>query len=98
MDRITDCIAHLGDHGLTGIDATVEAQDAWVRHVADLAADTLCPEAASWYQDADIPGEPRVFMPCLGGVGTYREECDAVAAAGYRGCTLSRLPDAHPTA
>ncbi|MGX1544207.1 flavin-containing monooxygenase [Streptomyces adustus] len=98
VDWITDCIAHLGDHGLTEIDATVEAQDAWVRHVADLAADTLYPEAASWYQGANIPGKPRVFMPYLGGVGTYREECDAVAAAGYRGFTLSRLPDPHPTA
>ena len=36
---------------------------------------------------ANIPGKPRVFMPYIGGVGVYREDCDAVAANGYDGFT-----------
>jgi cyclohexanone monooxygenase len=28
-------------------------------------------------------------MPYIGGVGVYREKCDAVAAAGYAGFRLS---------
>ena len=28
---------------------------------------------------------PRVFMPCTGGVGNYRKKCDEVAEAGYEG-------------
>ena len=33
------------------------------------------------------PGKPRVFLPYIGGVGVYREECDAVAAKDYDGFT-----------
>ena len=39
---------------------------------------------------ANIPGKPRVFMPYVGGVGTYRQNCDEVAAKGYEGFTLTR--------
>jgi cyclohexanone monooxygenase len=30
-----------------------------------------------------------VFMPYIGGVGAYRERCERVAAAGYKGFVLS---------
>jgi len=38
---------------------------------------------------ANIPGKPRIFMPDVGGVGAYRQTCDAVAARGYEGFTLT---------
>jgi cyclohexanone monooxygenase len=38
---------------------------------------------------ANVPGKPRVFMPFIGGVGRYREICDAVAADDYRGFVTS---------
>jgi hypothetical protein len=34
---------------------------------------------------ANIPGKSRVFLPYIGGVGAYRQKCDAVAANGYEG-------------
>jgi cyclohexanone monooxygenase len=37
---------------------------------------------------ANIPGKPRIFMPYIGGVGTYRQICDGVAAKGYEGFSL----------
>ena len=39
---------------------------------------------------ANVPGKPRVFLPYVGGVGTYREICEKVAADGYPGFALSR--------
>ena len=36
----------------------------------------------------------RVFMPYIGGIGVYRETCDAVAAKGYEGFRLTRRPQA----
>ena len=48
-------------------------------------ARTLMPKAASWYLGANVPGKPRVFMPYVGGVGSYRKICDEVAADHYRG-------------
>jgi cation diffusion facilitator CzcD-associated flavoprotein CzcO len=89
VDWITDCIAHLTSNGLTEIDTTTEVEDAWTEHVAEVASETLYPQAASWYMGANVPGQPRVFMPYLGGVGAYREKCSTVAAAGYAGFTLS---------
>ncbi len=89
VDWIADCITHLGRGGHERIEATVEAEDAWVAHVNELGALTLYPRANSWYMGANVPGKPRVFMPYVGGVGTYRQKCDAVAARGYEGFTIS---------
>lgn len=88
VEWIADCIGFLRDHGYDRVEATVEAQDAWVEHVNELAQATLYPQATSWYLGANIPGKPRVFMPYVGGCGTYRQECDRVASAGYAGFTL----------
>ncbi len=88
VDWITDCIATLRTRQLQAIEATLPAENAWVEHVNEAAYQTLYPSAASWYMGANIPGKPRVFMPYIGGVGTYRQECDAVVANGYQGFRL----------
>jgi cation diffusion facilitator CzcD-associated flavoprotein CzcO len=96
VDWITDCITHLREHGLTEIDTSTDAEDAWTAHVAELAAETLYPQAASWYMGANVPGKPRVFMVYLDGVGTYREKCEAVVANGYAGFTFSAIREEEP--
>ena len=83
VEWISDCLAWLRDHRLAFIEARAEAEDAWVEHVNEVAHMTLYPQANSWYMGANIPGKPRVFMPYVGGVGAYRQTCDAVAAGGY---------------
>ncbi len=88
VEWITDCIAALRDQGIDSIEATPEAQEAWMEHVAEVAELTLFPRAASWYVGANVPGKPRVFMPYVGGVGPYRARCAAVAASGYEGFAL----------
>jgi cation diffusion facilitator CzcD-associated flavoprotein CzcO len=88
VDWIADCLTYLGRHGHTSIEATPEAQEAWVQHVNDVGHMTLYPLAKSWYMGANVPGKPRVFMPYIGGVGVYRQKCDEVAAKGYEGFTL----------
>jgi cyclohexanone monooxygenase len=85
VDWITDCITHLRQRGFTEIEARTEAEDEWVAHVAEAAAMTLYPIADSWYIGANVPGKPRVFLAYVGGVGVYRERCDAEAAAEYPG-------------
>jgi cyclohexanone monooxygenase len=88
VEWITDCLGHLRQHGIGTIEASEEAQDAWVDHVREIANTTLYPRAASWYMGANIPGKPRIFMPYIGGVGNYRKKCEEIAAAGYRGFVL----------
>ncbi|MEA2305923.1 MAG: hypothetical protein QOH43_3203 [Solirubrobacteraceae bacterium] len=88
-DWIADCIAHLDAAGLVAIEPAVDAQEAWVSHVTEMAAASLRSRGNSWYLGVNIPGKPRVFMPYVGGLGPYRAICDAVAADGYRGFLTS---------
>jgi cyclohexanone monooxygenase len=88
VDWIVDCVAYLREHQLESIEATTEAQDRWVDHVNEVANFTLFPRANSWYIGANIPGKPRVFMPYVGGVGTYAQKCNEVVANGYEGFIL----------
>lgn len=89
VDWITDCLQYMRERNLKRIEATYEAEDAWVEHVNEVADSTLFPKANSWYVGANVPGKPRVFMPYVGGVGAYRQICDDVAAKGYEGFTLT---------
>ncbi len=89
VDWIADCLGYLRDRGLGSIEATPDAENAWVDHGNEVAHTTLYPSAASWYMGANIPGKPRVFMPYIGGVGAYRLKCDEIAANGYEGFVLS---------
>jgi cyclohexanone monooxygenase len=88
VDWIADCMTHMKGHGRPRIEATREAEDAWVQHVNEVGHMTLYPLANSWYMGANVPGKPRIFMPYIGGVGVYRQKCDDVAAKGYEGFTL----------
>ena len=85
VDWISDCLAWLREHDYESVEATEAAQEEWVAHVNEVADTTLFPQANSWYMGSNVPGKARVFMPYVGGVGTYREKCDEVVAAGYRG-------------
>jgi cyclohexanone monooxygenase len=85
VEWVTGCIEYMLERGVKTIEATTEAQDAWVDHVNVVASFTLFPQANSWYIGANIPGKPRVFMPYIGGVGTYIQKCSEVAASGYEG-------------
>ena len=89
VEWISDCVAHLRARGVETIEARADAEQAWTEHVNEVAATTLYIKAASWYMGANIPGKPRVFMPYIGGVGSYRTKCDEVAANDYEGFLLT---------
>lgn len=86
---IMDCISYMQQQNQTLIEATTDAENAWVEKVAQMSQMTLHRKGASWYSGANVPGKPRVFMPFVGGFGNYRRLCDAVAANGYEGFVLS---------
>jgi cation diffusion facilitator CzcD-associated flavoprotein CzcO len=92
VEWIADCIAFMREHDWTTVEASEEAQGAWVDIVRDVAEVTLFPKANSWYLGANIPGKKRVFMPYVGGFAPYRDYCDEVAAEGYRGFAFSGHP------
>ena len=89
VEWITDCIDDMRTHGFYAIEPTEMAQAGWQQHNNDCADITLFAKANSWYMGANVPGKPRVFLPYVGGVGTYRQLCDAVRDQGYLGFSLS---------
>jgi len=89
VDWIADCLAYMRRHDRCLVEATVDAEERWVAHVNEVGHATLYPLADSWYMGANIPGKPRIFMPYIGGVGTYRKICDEVTAKGYEGFALT---------
>jgi cyclohexanone monooxygenase len=93
VEWLIDLFVYLRERGLTTIDATTAAEDAWLEHVHEVASFTLFPHTNSWYVGANIPGKPRVFMPYVGGVANYRAKCDEVAASGYEGFELGGALD-----
>jgi cyclohexanone monooxygenase len=85
---IVECLAWLRERGLTRIEATAEAETAWVEHAAQRAAGTFFPRAESWYMGANIPGKPRQLLNYAGGAPLYLKKCAECAAAGYEGFSL----------
>ena len=89
VEWISNCLEHMGSEGYTRIQATTDAEEAWVEHVNAAAEMTLYYEAKSWYVGANIPGKTQVFMPYVGGMIDYSERCNEVAGKGYEGFELS---------
>ncbi|KHO21695.1 cyclohexanone monooxygenase [Mycolicibacterium setense] len=85
VNWVADAIGYLDAQGAPAIEARAEAAVEWVAECSRRAAQTLMPQANSWYLGANIPGKPRVFMPFVGGFGVYGEIIAEVAAAGYKG-------------
>jgi cyclohexanone monooxygenase len=88
VEWVSECIDYLHERNIATIEPTLAAEDDWVEHVNEVAAETLYPTAASWYMGANVPGKPRIFMPYVGGVGAYRKRCEEIAQQGYEGFTL----------
>jgi cation diffusion facilitator CzcD-associated flavoprotein CzcO len=89
VEWISDCIGYMRENRIATIEPTAEAETQWTAHVAEVANTTLLPQTDTWYIGQNIAGKARVFMPYLGGVGPYRQHCDAIAAAGYEGFALA---------
>ncbi len=89
VEWIGDCIDHLEQGHQTTIEPSVEAEEAWVAHVAEMSSVGLFNRANSWYLGANIPGKKRIFMPYVGGLSNYRARCGEIAANGYEGFLIS---------
>lgn len=85
VEWISDCIAYLRKNHLNVIEPTKDTQDAWVAHHDEIANTTLVTKTNSWYMGSNVEGKPRRLLSYIGGVGTYRQKCDEVASADYRG-------------
>jgi hypothetical protein len=76
------------EQNLKVCEPTKEAEDGWIEHHEQTAAPTLVVKTNSWYMGSNVEGKPRRLLSYIGGVGAYRQKCDAVAASGYEGFAM----------
>jgi acetone monooxygenase len=89
VDWITDCIVYARENGKNVVEATKEFEDNWVKHHDETAAATLVVKTDSWYMGSNVGGKPRRLLAYIGGVGNYNQQCDALAANGYQGFSMT---------
>jgi cyclohexanone monooxygenase len=89
-DVIVNLLSHLQDNGLTRIEATAEADEAWRTIVLGIEEQTLFRLAnTGWYVGANVPGKKRELLQFAGGVPMYLEQWRNCAAADYAGFEVS---------
>jgi cation diffusion facilitator CzcD-associated flavoprotein CzcO len=88
VEWITDCIAYMRKKGLKRIAPTPRAEEAWVEHSRELAAQTLLSATESWFMGTNIPGKKPALLLYANSAPNYRKECAEAAAKGYEGFVL----------
>ena len=90
VDWVIDLILAADRQGVTEVEPRYDAAQAWTRHVAETAEQTLFTSAqSSWYLGTNVDGKKRVFMPYAGGFGTYRRHCEDIAGRDYAGLVFT---------
>jgi cation diffusion facilitator CzcD-associated flavoprotein CzcO len=90
VDWVIELVLTARAQGVSQVEPRADAAAAWTRHVTEVAEGTLFVRAASsWYLGANIEGKKRVFMPYIGGFGTYRRHCDEVTENDYAGMVFT---------
>lgn len=67
------------------VEADAEAERRWADYVVEIAAGTLLNEGNSWYQGANVPGKPQVFMPYAAGMAQFDAECREILDRDFTG-------------
>ena len=93
IEFLGELLTYARAHRVETIDATVEAQNAWVAEIQDLIAGSLMAKYDSWYLGSNVPGKPRTILTYAGGVGTYRTRLAEIRAADYAGFVFTRSTD-----
>lgn len=88
VDWVFEMLEHARKSQVVEIQASQAAEDAWTKHVSDVAMKSLFARADTQYVGSNIPGKPRVYLAYLGGVGVYRKTCNSVRDKAYEGFVL----------
>ncbi len=94
IDWLATLINEMDSEQHAVFEATPEAEQEWVAHVNEKAKATIYMTTNSYYNGAEMPGKPRVFLPYSGGVRGYRRILQQCAANGYTGFDMRPAPAA----
>jgi cation diffusion facilitator CzcD-associated flavoprotein CzcO len=85
VEWITNCIGYIRDKGYKRIDATPQAESAWVEYINKAGTGSIFTQAKSaWFMGTNIPGKTRAILLNPIPAPAYRAKCNEAAANGYR--------------
>ena len=87
VEWVSGLLAHMLLNGYRSVEATIEAAEAWIAHSDEMVDMTVIPKTDSWFMNVNqnLPEKKRTFLAYAGGVPRYKQKCDEVSAAGYKG-------------
>jgi cation diffusion facilitator CzcD-associated flavoprotein CzcO len=89
IDFIGGIIGHMRSSGLTRIEPTKAAQDAWGEHVQEVAKRLIRLREDQYMVHVNQDDKSRLFIPYIGGFDRYVRTCREIADDGYRGFEFS---------
>ncbi len=84
-DEVVALLQHMRARGLTRIEASAAADEAWRQRIDDFAAGTLFGRTQSWYMASNIPGKAAQMINYPIGMPDYLEQWQRVKAEDYAG-------------
>ena len=84
VDWIAAAMTYMAKNGLSTIEPTPQAEQAWMDIVFALSQRSLLLKAKTWYVGANVKDKPQGLTLFTGGFQKYREHCAAAVQGGYR--------------
>ena len=86
---VAKAIAYANAHNIDVIEATPEAEQAWLDECKRIEEMTLFHKIDWWVSGANIPGKVKAVSFYMGGFGEYMKHAQESASQGYKGYKLT---------
>jgi cyclohexanone monooxygenase len=92
---VSKAIKYANAHKIDVIEATPEAEQAWLDECKRIEEMTLFHKIDWWVSGANIPGKAKAVSFYMGGFGEYMKHAQESASQGYKGYKLTTAKAAH---
>jgi cyclohexanone monooxygenase len=92
---VAKAIQYANAHNIDVIEATPEAEQAWLDECKRIEEMTLFHKIDWWVSGANIPGKAKAVSFYMGGFGEYMKHARESASQGYKGYKLTAAKAAH---
>jgi cyclohexanone monooxygenase len=92
---VSKAIKYANAHKIDVIEATPEAEQAWLDECKRIEEMTLFHKIDWWVSGANIPGKAKAVSFYMGGFGEYMKHAQESASQGYKGYKLTAAKAAH---
>ena len=98
VELIAQIIKDARARDVQSVEASQDAEDAWVQDCIESAERTVFSKVPSWLFGANIPGKPHTVMFNMNGLASFRQTIADMEADGFRGFLFDKRPLGEPSA